>query len=648
MMEDIQSCGCSHCDAKVMEPMIKEDSDSRAWKIKASRMGIALVLLLIAALAPLAEMISLSLYIIAYVLSGYEVVYHAAKGLWEREWLDENFLMLIASIAAFVIGEYPEGVAVIIFYGVGGLFEDMAIHRSRRSIKALMAIKPDVARKKIDDEWVLVDPNDIIIGDLIMVKPGERLPLDGRVIEGSSSLDTSAITGESVYREVDLGSDVFAGTVNVEGVITIEVTKIFKDSTVSRILELVEQASEQKANTEKFITKFARYYTPSVVGAAVLLAVIPPLMGLGAFSTWFYRAAIFLVVSCPCGLVISVPLGYFGGIGGASRQGILIKGGNFLEVLRDVDTVVMDKTGTLTKGNFEVIHIEQFETLDVLAIAAQLEQFSQHPIGRSIVSAYQGDLKTQAYSEVREIKGKGLSGIYQEVEDVQHHLVLAGNRSFLEEQGILVSTKAQVGTSVYVAYDGRLIGVIHLADVIKPEAKESLAALKSLGVSRLIMLTGDFEGTASAVASEVGITEYHAQLLPEDKVKHLESFIRSATKKVMFIGDGINDAPVLARADVGVAMGGVGSDAAIEAADVVIMSDNLLALPKAIRLARFTHQVVWQNIIFSFAVKGLILLLAVFGLANMWLAVFADVGVAFIAILNAVRVLQKKDLIKLD
>lgn len=641
-MDDAHSCSCGHCESTISESLHKEQDQHKQKLspliIKGVKLGIALVLLLIAAFVPMAATISLILFLSAYILSGYTVFLSAFRGLWEREWLDENFLMLVASIAAFSIGEYAEGVAVIIFYGVGSLFEDMAIDRSRRSIKSLMEIKPVSARKQTEIGWIECDPNQVNIDDIILVKAGERLPLDGIVIEGSSSLDTSAITGESMYKEVNNGNYVYAGTINIDGVLKIRVLKSFKDSTVSRILELVEHASEQKATTEKFITKFARYYTPIVVGAAVLLALFPPLLGLGTWFTWFYRAAIFLVVSCPCGLVISVPLGYFGGIGSASKQGILIKGGNYLEVLRKIDTIVMDKTGTLTNGTFEVVDIQvfsdEFDQDNVLQIAAELESFSHHPIAASIVTAVKTRNNTIAseLNSIIEHKGKGMTALYQGKK------LVVGNDTLLFENNIEFSTKEVGATCVHVVYDNILIGQIFLKDCIKKEAKSSLNELRKLGIQKIVMLTGDDKVVAKSVASELEITDFYGQLLPEDKVKHFEALVGT----IAFVGDGINDAPVLARADVGIAMGGIGSDAAIEAADIVIMSDDLNALPKAVKIARYTHSIIWQNILFSFGVKGIILILAVVGIANMWLAVFADVGVAIIAILNAIRVLNYK------
>lgn len=679
-MENTHACSCGHCEVSIKDSLAvksvetvseegcgcgSESCDTHSEEkslhitqginqeviLKATRLGVSLILLLIASFAPLSEVVKIGVFMVAYVLAGYNVLWEAIKGIIHLEWLDENFLMVIASIAAFIIGEYPEGVAVIIFYGVGGLFEDLAINRSRKSIQSLMSIKPEIARIQKGEQWVECDPNEVSVDHLIMVKAGERIPLDGVVVEGNSSLDTSAITGESLLREVGSGSTVYSGTINVDGILYIKVTKRFKESAVSRILELVEYASEQKAETEKFITKFARYYTPAVVGAATLFAVIPPLMGLGDWKTWFYRAAIFLVVSCPCGLVISIPLGYFGGIGSASKHGILIKGGNFLEVLRKLDTVIVDKTGTLTRGRFEVtevISLDPSYTADnVLELAAELERFSHHPLAKSVVNAYDKKVKNAVsgnpesisirLSDIVEHKGRGIEAKYDGAS------LLAGNLNWLKSLGFVNKSEDRlsglnegIGTSIYIGLGNVLIGRILLEDMIKEEAKESIQALRQLGVKKIVMLTGDDNKIATQVAEKVGITEFFAQLLPEDKVKHVEKI--QGVKA--FIGDGINDAPVLAMADLGIAMGGIGSDAAIEASDMVIMSDQLIAIPKAIRIARFAHTIIWQNIIFSFGIKGIILLLAVFGFANMWLAVFADVGVAIIAILNAIRALN--------
>jgi len=696
-MDNTHSCSCGHCESTI-ELVSKSDEAhehlegntleggkgsskdisrgiSKDTIIQGTKLMIALSLLLVASFAPVNDLISTVLYVTAYILAGYMLFFNAIRGLWKREWLDENFLMLIASVAAFVIGEYAEGVAVIIFYGVGSLFEEMAINRSRRSIQSLMEIKPESARKWSDNLWITCSPYDVAVDDLILVKAGERLPLDGVIIEGNSSLDTSAITGESQYKEVTIGDKVYAGTIAIDGVLTLRVTKLFKESTVNRILELVEQASEKKAHTEKFITQFARYYTPIVVGLAAILAIVPPLLGFGEWMTWFYRAAIFLVVSCPCGLVISVPLGYFGGIGGASRHGILIKGGNFLEVLRKIDTLALDKTGTLTHGVFEVTQIEclsdEVTEASLLQLASKLEQFSEHPIAKSIVEAArkaqdnsqsaikhmiqiesqneskiesQNESKnepqsasyTETYgkspelSDILEHKGKGMTATYL------GKSLMVGNDSFIQHAGFDIPKKQFTGSCVTIVYDNQVLGRIYLGDRIKVEAKKSIEALFRLGVKQVVMLTGDDRSVAENVAKHVGIRDFFAQLLPEDKVTQFEQL----TGTVGFVGDGINDAPVLARADVGIAMGGIGSDAAIEAADVVILSDDLNALPKAIKIARYTHKIIWQNILFSFGTKGIILVLAVFGLANMWLAVFADVGVAIIAILNAIRVLR--------
>ncbi|PAB60057.1 heavy metal translocating P-type ATPase [Anaeromicrobium sediminis] len=576
----------------------------------------------------------------AYIVIARNIVFDAIKGILGGQLLDENFLMSIASLAAFLIGEYPEAVAVMLFFRVGEIFEHMAVDRSKRSITALLDIKPEFANLKKDNNYVKVSPDKIQIGDIILVKPGEKVPLDGIVIEGQSTIDTSVITGESIPREVDVDNEVLSGSINKTGALTIKVTKLFNESTVSKILDLVEKANAQKAKTEKFITKFARYYTPAVVGGALLLAICPPLILKEPFLPWMYRAAIFLVVSCPCALVISIPLGYFGGIGAASRNGILIKGGNFIEALKDVDTIVFDKTGTLTKGKFKVKEImaqEGFKEDEVLKIAAHIEHFSNHPIAQSIVEEYSKGLDESKVSNINEIAGKGISAEFEEIQ------VLVGNKALMKDNNIHISAVNQAGTNIYISKENKHIGTIIIADELKEDTKDGIESLKKMGISNIIMLTGDHKNVADHIGKKIGIDKVYSELLPHEKVEKLELLFNKNNKgKVVFVGDGINDAPVLARADVGIAMGGLGSDAAIEAADVVLMTDEISKIPKAISISKNTNKIVWQNIIFALGVKGIILVLGAVGIANMWSAVFGDVGVATIAILNAMRVLNDK------
>lgn len=601
---------------------------------------IGSIIFAFALLFSLNDKIELGLFIIAYIFIARKIVIKAVKGILAGQLLDENFLMSIASLAAFLIGNHPEAVAVMLFYRVGEQFEHMAVNRSKKSISALLDIKPEFANLKKESSYVKVSPDKIEVGDIILVKPGEKVPLDGIVIEGESTIDTSIITGESIPREVYESNEVLSGSINKTGALTIKVTKSFKNSTVSRILDLVEKANSQKAKTEKFITKFARYYTPAVVGGAVLLAIVPPILLKENFLDWMYRAAIFLVVSCPCALVISIPLGYFGGIGGASRNGILIKGGNFIEALKQVDTIVFDKTGTLTKGKFkvkEIITNEGYKKDEVLKIAAYVENFSNHPIAQSVVEAYSEILDETKVSNINEIAGKGIKAQFEGSN------ILVGNAKLMKDNDINMPEINHIGTNIYVAKEGKYIGTIVIADELKEDAKAGIELLKKMGVSKLVMLTGDHKSVANNIAEEIGIDEVHSELLPHEKVEKLESiFDKNSKGKIMFVGDGINDAPVLARADVGVAMGGLGSDAAIEAADIVLMTDEISKLPKAIRISKFTNKIVWQNIVFALGVKGIILILGAIGMADMWGAVFGDVGVATIAILNSMRVLNVK------
>ena len=548
--------------------------------------------------------------------------------------------MTVATLGAFAIGNHPEGVAVMIFYEIGELFQSYAVNRSRKSISSLMDIRADYANLITDGEEKKVDPSEIKIDDIIVIKPGERVPLDGIVIEGNSSLDTSALTGESLPRNIELNDEILAGVINLTGVIRVKVTKEFGESTVSRILELVQNASSKKAQTEKFITKFARYYTPVVVLSAVALAIIPPLVVEGAlFSDWVYRALIFLVVSCPCALVVSIPLGLFAGIGGASKNGVLIKGGNYLEALKDVETVVFDKTGTLTKGVFKVVKINtnNIEESELLRIAATGESFSNHPIAQSILKAYGNEVDKSIISNYEEISGNGIKV------NIDNKEVLLGNYKLMNSNGIKYNNSKEIGTVVHVVVEGEYKGSIVIADEVKEDSKEAIEMLKKIGVKKCVMLTGDNKKVAEKIAEELGLDEVYAELLPTDKVVMVEKLLKEKSEKgkLAFVGDGINDAPVLARADVGVAMGGIGSDAAIEAADVVLMRDNPSSLVDAIEIGRKTNRILWQNIIFSLGVKIAVLIPAAIGIANMWEGVFADVGVTLIAVLNSMRALRK-------
>ncbi|MDR2432991.1 MAG: cadmium-translocating P-type ATPase [Treponema sp.] len=585
----------------------------------------------------------LALFLVSYILVGGEVLVKAAKNITRGEIFDENFLMGIATIGAFAIGEYPEGAAVMIFYRAGEAFQDYAVGRSRKSISALMDLRSDYANLKTATGLERVSPETVGIGDLIVVKPGEKIPLDGVVVEGFSALDTSALTGESLPRDVEKGSAVLSGSINKSGLLTIEVNKVFGESTVSKILNLVQNAGSKKSVTENFITKFSRYYTPVVVGLAALIAVLPPLLGAGPWAEWINRGLIFLVISCPCALVISIPLSFFGGIGGASRNGILIKGSNYLEALTNVDTVVFDKTGTLTKGVFSVSRIVPAGGLTaekLLYYAAHAEAHSSHPIAFSIRNAYGDaygkDIDAGTIGAYEEIAGKGVSV------RVREDAVLAGNAKLLEAEKIAIPAAAELGTIVYLAVNGGYAGYIVISDELKADSKAAVEGLRNIGVKQVVMLTGDSRAVGESIAKQIGLDTVYAELLPHQKVEYLEALekSKSGSGKLVFVGDGINDAPVLARSDVGIAMGGVGSDAAIEAADVVLMTDEPSKIANAIRIARKTRNIVWQNIVFALSVKGVILVLGALGMATMWEAVFGDVGVALIAVLNAMRVMR--------
>lgn len=597
---------------------------------------------------PNALYIEFALFLIPYLIVGYDVIGKAIRNIGHGQVFDENFLMCVATIGAFALVFFPEsephmaeGAAVMLFYQVGEFFQDYAVGKSRKSISEMMDIAPDYANIMQNGELTKVDPYDVQIGSEIVVKVGERIPLDGIVVSGNSQLDTTALTGESVPRQVKTGSEVISGCVNMTGVLTIKTTKPFEESTVSRILELVENASDKKARTENFITRFARYYTPIVVCIAALLAIVPPLFLGQSWSDWVMRGLVFLVVSCPCALVISVPLSFFGGIGGASRAGILVKGSNYLETLANAETVIFDKTGTLTNGTFEVVAVhpsEGIESSKLLYLAAHAEAFSDHPIALSLKKAYDHDIDQSAIIDAHEQSGHGVSASV----DGKH--VLVGNDALMSENGVASEPCELVGTILHVSADDAYLGHIIIADVIKEDAAKTIADLHKAGVKKTIMLTGDRKEVAENVAKTLGIDEFHAQLLPQDKVEAVEKLLDSTSEKgkLVFVGDGINDAPVLMRADIGVAMGAMGSDAAIEAADVVLMDDKPSNIAVAIKIARHTMRIVWENIIFALAVKFGVLILAVLGIANMWLAVFADVGVAILAILNAMRAMRIK------
>ena len=601
---------------------------------------IAAALFIVALLLPVEGVWELLIYLIPYGLIGWKVIWKAMKNISRGQVFDENFLMCVASIGAMCAGDYKEAVAVMLFYQVGELFESCAVGKSRRSIAALMDIRPDVAHVERDGALADVDPEEVEIGERIVIQPGERVPLDGEVIEGASTLDTAALTGESVPREIHPGEDVISGCINLSGVLHVRVNKRFGESTVARILELVENASSNKAKSENFITKFARWYTPAVCLSALLLAVVPSLIT-GDWGEWVSRALIFLVVSCPCALVISVPLSFFGGIGGASANGILIKGGNFVETLAQVDTVVFDKTGTLTQGNFEVtaIHPEKVPEQELLEIAALAENYSTHPISASLKRAFGLPLDESRISDVEELSGKGV------IATVDGRNVAVGNGRLMQYVGVDWHECENSGTIVHVAADGAYMGHIVISDMLKPQSKAAIQALKDCGVKQSVMLTGDRKDVAEAVARELGVDGVYSELLPADKVAQVEKLLATQQKgeKLAFVGDGINDAPVLSRADVGIAMGALGSDAAIEAADVVLMDDNPQKIATAIRISKRTLTIVHQNIVFALGVKFIVLILSALGLGNMWIAVFADVGVSVLAILNAMRALRFRD-----
>lgn len=597
----------------------------------------------------------LVIFLVSYLVIGGDVLLSAFKNILNGQVFDENFLMAIATVGAFAIGEYPEGVAVMLFYQLGELFQGIAVNNSRKSIVSLMDIRPDYANIKVGEGIKKVSPEEIKVGEIIVVKPGEKVPLDGKIVKGASTFDTSALTGESLPREAKAGDDVLSGFINKNGLIEIQVAKVFSESTVSKILYLMENAGSKKSKTENFITKFARYYTPVVVITALIVAIFPPLLIQGAtFSDWIYRALIFLVVSCPCALVISIPLGFFGGIGGASRHGILIKGTNYLEVLNNLESVVMDKTGTLTKGIFKVTEVNAENNIKIndfqnnkteltkpllLKYAAHIEKFSNHPIAQSIVAEYENSVSKvdeNVVKDFEEISGFGIKV------NINNHQFLAGNSKLMNLGNITFDKKENLGTAIYLAADGKYIGNILISDEVKEDSARAIKGMKENGVKEIVMLTGDNETIGKNIAKKLGIDKVFTELLPDEKVEKLEEIYKSKSEKgkVAFVGDGINDAPVLARADLGIAMGGAGSDAAIEAADVVIMNDEPSKIVTAIKIAKKTKEIVWQNITIAFAVKIIVMILGLFGDATMWEAVFADVGVALLAVLNATRVLR--------
>ena len=604
------------------------------------RIIVAAVLFAAGGLLHLEGWAELGVYLVCYAVIGWDIVWKAITNILHGQVFDENFLMSIATVGALILGEHSEGVAVMLFYQVGEWFQSYAVSKSRRSITSLMDIRPDYANIEKDGKLIQVDPEDVQIGDTIIVKPGERVPLDGKIIKGSSTLDTSALTGESMPREVEAGMEVISGCINQTGILTIQTTKEFGESTVAKILDLVENASDKKGRMENFITRFARYYTPVVVFAALALAVLPPLVTGQAFSIWIYRALTFLVISCPCALVISIPLSFFGGIGGASKIGVLVKGSNYLEALAYTETVVFDKTGTLTKGSFAVTEIQANGMTDeeLLELAAYAEDYSNHPISLSIQKAYGKKIDNSRITDVQEIAGHGVQAV------IDGMTVLAGNAKLMEREHIPYTASNAIGTVVYVAFDGRYAGCIVIADEIKADAPAAIKTLKAAGIRQTVMLTGDADAVGQDVAHRLGLDRAYTELLPADKVDRVEELLAQKSDKGMlaFVGDGINDAPVLARADVGIAMGALGSDAAIEAADVVLMTDEPSKIAAIMQIARKTIRISNENIVFALGVKFLVLILGAVGRANMWAAVFADVGVSVIAILNAIRTMRVK------
>ena len=626
---------------------------NRKQKKMLARILTAAAMLIALKLIPVTGVLQLALYLVAYLVIGYDILKKAWRGILNRQVFDENFLMAVATVGAFALaivsrsGDYVEAIAVMLFYQIGELFQSYAVGKSRRNISALMDIRPDYANIERDGQLEKVDPDEVEIGSVIVVQPGEKVPLDGVILSGASSLNTSALTGESLPRDAKAGDEVISGCINMTGVLRIQTTKAFGESTVSKLLELVEDSSSHKSKSENFISKFARVYTPAVCYGALALAALPPVVRLmlghpAQWGDWVYRALTFLVISCPCALVISIPLSFFAGIGGASKEGVLIKGSNYLETLSQVKTVVFDKTGTLTQGVFEVsgVHHSEMENEKLLEYAALAECASSHPISKSLQRAYGKAIDRDRVRDIQEISGKGVSAV------VDGHAVLAGNDKLMAQRGIPFIGCHSVGTIIHIAIDGQYAGHIVISDVVKPHAKEAIERLKHAGVEKTVMLTGDSRRVADQVAGALGVDEVHSELLPADKVAQVEKLLagKGGKDKLAFVGDGINDAPVLSRADIGIAMGAMGSDAAIEAADVVLMDDDPLKIAKAIRISRKCIGIVYQNIVFALAVKFACLALGALGLANMWAAIFADVGVMVLAVLNAIRALRVHNL----
>ena len=604
------------------------------------RIIIAAVLFAAGSLLPLGPTVEMGVFLVCYAVIGWDIVWKAVTNILHGQVFDENFLMTIATIGALILGEHSEGVAVMLFYQVGEWFQSYAVSKSRKSIASLMDIRPDYANVERNGKLEQVDPDEVNIGDTIVVKPGERVPLDGKIIKGTSALDTSALTGESMPRDVEPGMEVISGCINQTGILTIQTTKKYGESTVAKILDLVENASDKKGKTENFISRFARYYTPIVVFAAIALAILPPLITGQPFSVWIYRALTFLVISCPCALVISIPLSFFGGIGGASKIGVLVKGSNYLESLAHAEVVVFDKTGTLTKGSFAVSQIKAIDMREeqLLELAAYAEDYSNHPISQSIQKAYGKKIDNSRISDVQEIAGHGVRAV------IDGKTVLAGNAKLMNRENIAYTPSDAIGTVVYLACNGKYAGYIVIEDEVKADAPAAIKALKEVGVRKTVMLTGDADAVGKKVAQKLGLDQAYTELLPADKVDRVEAMLKQTSEKgkLVFVGDGINDAPVLARADVGIAMGGLGSDAAIEAADVVLMTDEPSKISAVVRIARKTIRIANENIVFALGVKLLVLVLGATGYANMWAAVFADVGVSVIAILNAIRAMRVK------
>ena len=604
------------------------------------RIIVAAVLFAAGSLLPLGPTVEMGVFLVCYAVIGWDIVWKAVTNILHGQVFDENFLMTIATIGALILGEHSEGVAVMLFYQVGEWFQSYAVSKSRKSIASLMDIRPDYANVERNGKLEQVDPDEVNIGDTIVVKPGERVPLDGKIIKGTSALDTSALTGESMPRDVEPGMEVISGCINQTGILTIQTTKKYGESTVAKILDLVENASDKKGKTENFISRFARYYTPIVVFAAIALAILPPLVTGQPFSVWIYRALTFLVISCPCALVISIPLSFFGGIGGASKIGVLVKGSNYLESLAHTEVVVFDKTGTLTKGSFAVSQIKAIDMKEeqLLELAAYAEDYSNHPISQSIQKAYGKKIDNSRISDVQEIAGHGVRAV------IDGKTVLAGNAKLMNGENIVYTPSDAIGTVIYLACNGKYAGYIVIEDEVKADAPAAIRALKEVGVRKTVMLTGDADTVGKKVAQKLGLDQAYTELLPADKVDRVEAMLKQTSEKgkLVFVGDGINDAPVLARADVGIAMGGLGSDAAIEAADVVLMTDEPSKISAVVRIARKTIRIANENIVFALGVKLLVLILGATGYANMWAAVFADVGVSVIAILNAIRAMRVK------